>query len=103
MLQDGLRALADHPLVGEARGVGLIGALEIVADKNTKAAFPAAGGVGAYLSQRAEANGVITRIIGGDIVAFSPPLIIEASQIREMLARIGRALDETWSWLRTGA
>ena len=103
VLQDGLRALADHPLVGEARGVGLIGALEIVADKNTKAAFPAAGGVGAYLSQRAEANGVITRIIGGDIVAFSPPLIIEASQIREMLARIGRALDETWSWLRTGA
>jgi len=103
VLQDGLRALAGHPLVGEARGVGLIGALEIVADKNTKAAFPPARGVGAYLSRRTEAHGVITRIIGGDIVAFSPPLIITADEIREMLARVERALDDTWSWLRDGA
>ena len=41
VLQDGLRRLADHPLVGEARGVGLVGALELVEDKATKAPFAA--------------------------------------------------------------
>ena len=103
VLQDGLRALADHPLVGEARGIGLIGALELAADKRTKEPFAPARGVGAYVSRRAEAHGLITRVIAGDIVAFSPPLIIEPDDIREMLARIARALDDTWSWLRDGA
>lgn len=99
-LQSGLRALADHPLVGEARGVGLIGALELVADKTTKQPFPPARGVGAFVSKRAEAHGLIVRVIAGDIVAFSPPLIIEAADIAEILARIGRALDDTLAWLR---
>lgn len=103
VLQEGLRALADHPLVGEARGVGLIGALELTADNQTKASFPAARGVGGYLSRRAETHGLITRVIAGDIMAFAPPLIIEPDEIREMLARVARALDDTWSWLRDGA
>jgi 4-aminobutyrate---pyruvate transaminase len=102
VLQDGLRALADHPLVGEARGIGLVGALELVADKRTKESFPPARGVGAYVSKRAEAHGLIVRVIGGDIVAFSPPLIIEADDIGEILARITRALDDTLAWLRRG-
>ncbi|MBK8209357.1 MAG: aspartate aminotransferase family protein [Rhodospirillales bacterium] len=100
VLQDGLRAPADHPLVGEARGVGLIGALALVADKATKQPFPPARGVGAFVSKRAEAHGLIVRVIGGDIVAFSPPLIIEAADIAQILARIGRALDDTLGWLR---
>jgi 4-aminobutyrate--pyruvate transaminase len=101
VFQDGLRALADHPLVGEARGVGLVGALELVQDKRTKASFPPARAVGAYLSKRAEAHGLIVRVIAGDIVALSPPLIIAADDIEEMLARVARALDDTLRWLHS--
>ena len=100
-LQEGLRALADHPLVGEARGVGLVGALELVQDKRTKASFPPALGVGAYFARRAEAHGLIVRVIAGDIVAVSPPLIISVAEIQELLARLSRALDDTLLWLRS--
>ncbi|MBK8176320.1 MAG: aspartate aminotransferase family protein [Rhodospirillales bacterium] len=99
-LQDGLRQLADHPLVGEARGVGLVGALELVADKATKEPFTPTLGVAALAAKRAEANGVIIRALGGDVLAFSPPLIIEAAEIDDMLARVARALDETQARLR---
>ena len=100
LLQAGLRRLQDHPLVGEARGVGLVGALELVEDKDSKAPYAAARGVGAYVSKRCEAHGLIVRVIGGDIIALSPPLIIDAVEIEEMLARLERALDDTWAWLR---
>ena len=100
LLQAGLRRLQDHPLVGEARGVGLVGALELVEDKGSKAPYAAARGVGAYVSQRCEAHGLIVRVIGGDIIALSPPLIIDAVEIEEMLARLERALDDTSAWLR---
>ena len=86
--------------MGEARGVGLVGALELVQDKVAKAPYPAASGVGAYVGRRCEAHGLIVRVIGGDIIALSPPLIIEAAEIEEMLARLERALDDTWVWLR---
>ncbi len=100
LLQEGLRRLQDHPLVGEARGVGLVGALELVEDKPSKAPYAATRGVGAYVSKRCEAHGLIVRVIGGDIIALSPPLIIEAAEIEEMLARLERALEDTWVWLR---
>ena len=100
LLQAGLRRLQDHPLVGEARGVGLVGALELVQDKASKAPYAATRGVGAYVSKRCEAHGLIVRVIGGDIIALSPPLIIDAVEIEEMLARLERALDDTWAWLR---
>jgi 4-aminobutyrate--pyruvate transaminase len=101
VLQVGLRRLAQHPLVGEARGVGLVGALELVENKTTKAPFPAARGVGAYVGRRCEEHGLIVRVIAGDIIALSPPLIIEAQDIEEMLARLERALDDTRVWLGT--
>jgi 4-aminobutyrate--pyruvate transaminase len=94
-----LAALGDHPLVGEARGIGLIGAVELVRDKTTGAAFPAAEGVGAYCSARCEANGLIVRALG-DSIALCPPLIISADQIDELFTKLGRALDETWAWVR---
>jgi 4-aminobutyrate--pyruvate transaminase len=100
ILQEGLRRLAQHPLVGEARGVGLVGALELVEDKVTKASYRAARGIGPYVGGRCEAHGVIVRVIAGDIIAFSPPLIIEAADIEEMLVRVEQALDDTWAWLR---
>lgn len=100
-LQDGLRALLDHPLVGEARGIGLIGALELVADKKTHASFAPKQGVGGYAIKRMQANGVIGRAMG-DTLAFSPPLIITKTEIEDMLARTKRALDEVQEWLRNG-
>ncbi|MFT9640230.1 aspartate aminotransferase family protein, partial [Alcaligenes phenolicus] len=56
--------LADHPLVGEARGAGLLAAVELVADKATKTPFPPSEGVAAHAGERALAYGVITRALG---------------------------------------
>jgi 4-aminobutyrate--pyruvate transaminase len=93
VLQDGLRALQQHPLVGEARGLGLIGAVELVADKDTKTAFDPKLAVGARVVAKAQAHGVILRAMG-DAVAFAPPLIISKDEIGELLARFRIALDE---------
>jgi len=95
-LQNGLRALSEHPLVGEARGVGLIGALELVHDKSTKEPFAAKLGIGAHVQRAAEEAGVITRNMG-DTIAFAPPLIIEDKQITIILKIVNDALDETFA------
>ncbi len=94
-----LNALADHPLVGEARGIGLICGLELVADKQTKASFPASKGVGAKVVSFAEDEGLICRAIGGDTVALCPPLIINGAQINEAFDKLTRALDRAADWL----
>jgi len=98
-LQGGLRRFADHPLVGEVRGIGMIGALECVADKASKAAFDPPGKLGGYLDGRCRANGVILRNLQ-DSLAVCPPLVITEDQIDAMLDGIGTALDETWTWAR---
>ncbi len=96
-----LRRFADHPLVGETRGVGLIGGCELVADKKTREAFPVTRGVGAYCQDRCLDHGVILRALG-DTVAFCPPLIVTESDIDEILERFGRGLEETLAWVETG-
>lgn len=93
-LQQGLRALADRPLVGEVRGIGLMAGVELVADKKSRAAFPQKGRAGGYLMQRAQEHGLIVRAIG-DAVVMAPPLIITEAEIDDLLARFGRALDDT--------
>ncbi|MBI5121587.1 MAG: aspartate aminotransferase family protein [Rhodospirillales bacterium] len=92
-----LRAFASHPLVGEARGIGLIGALELVADKQTRANFDPALGVGAKVVAAAEQEGVILRAMAGDAIAFSPPLVITKGEIDEMFGRFSRALERVRS------
>ena len=94
-MQAGLRSYADHRLVGDVRGVGLIGAIEIVRDKATKQSFEAKAAVAAFLVRRAQHHGVILRSMPGDIVAFCPPLIVQEGEIDEMLAGFGKALDDT--------
>ncbi|MDZ7668033.1 MAG: aminotransferase class III-fold pyridoxal phosphate-dependent enzyme [Gammaproteobacteria bacterium] len=96
--QQRLHRLADHPLVGNTRGVGLIGAVELVADKATKRAFDTAQGVGAYAMGRCEANGLIVRALG-DSLALCPPLIITDKQVDEVFSKLEKALDETRAWL----
>lgn len=98
LMQDRLAQLADHPLVGEVRGAGLIGAVELVADKATRAPFPAARGVGAYCMGRCEANGLISRAMG-DTMALCPPLIITDAQIDEIFSKLELALNETLAWV----
>lgn len=93
-----LRALGDHPLVGEARGRGLIGTLELVGDKATREPFDPARGVAPYAGRRAQAHGVITRALG-DTVNLCPPLIITEPQIDDLFDGIARALDDTHAWV----
>jgi 4-aminobutyrate--pyruvate transaminase len=94
------RRFADHPLVGEVRGVGLIGAIELVEDKATHKNFAPALKIGGRLSKLCETNGVITRSLAGDTLAFSPPLIISEAEIKEMLDIVGKSLDELTVQLR---
>ena len=98
-LQEGLRRLGGHPLVGDARGVGLMGGLELVKDKASREPFQPSDGVGFYAARRAQAHGVITRGMG-DTLGFCPPLIIREAEIDDMLARVAKALDDTHAWLR---
>ena len=99
-MQAGIRSFADHPLIGEARGIGLIGAVEIVRDKATKQSFDPKAGVAAFLVRRAQHHGAILRNMPGDIVAFSPPLIISEAEIDEMMACFRKALDDTWTMVK---
>src|SRR5256884_5856252 len=82
-MQAAIRSYADHPLIGDARGIGLIGAVEVVRDKATKESFDPKAGVSAYLVRRAQQHGAILRNMPGDNVAFCPPLIITEAEINE--------------------
>jgi len=99
-MQAGIRSFADHPLIGEARGIGLIGAVEMVRDKTTKQSFEPKAGVAAYLVRRAQHHGAILRNMPGDIVAFSPPLVISEAEIDELMGCFGKALDDTWAMVK---
>jgi 4-aminobutyrate--pyruvate transaminase len=97
--QGRLAALRTHPLVGEARGLGLIGGVELVADKNTKRSFAAEHGVGARAVAFAEAEGLIVRSVIGDVITLCPPLIISAAEIDALFDRLERAFDRTLDWV----
>jgi 4-aminobutyrate---pyruvate transaminase len=94
-----LSALAEHPLVGEARGIGLIGGLEIVADKATKRQFDVKQMVAAKAVSFAQGEGLIVRFLAGDRIAVCPPLIITEADIDELFDRLARALDRTADWI----
>ncbi|MBU2531871.1 MAG: aminotransferase class III-fold pyridoxal phosphate-dependent enzyme [Alphaproteobacteria bacterium] len=94
-----LKALADHPLVGNARCVGLIGALELVRDKKTRQSFAPSQGVGAKAVEFAQEEGLLSRAVGGDNIALCPPLIIKGAEINVMFDAMSRALDRTAHWV----
>ncbi len=98
-----LAALAAHPLVGEARGLGLIGAVELVADKKTKRSFAPKLGVGPRAVGFAQEEGLIVRFLAGDVVSICPPLVIAPAEIDELFDRLGRALDRTLDWVTRAA
>jgi 4-aminobutyrate--pyruvate transaminase len=94
VLQGALRKLGEHPLIGEARGVGLIGAVEIVRDKGRHENFDAKQGIGNRVSKKALDYGVMVRALRMDVIGICPPLIITAAQIEEMVDGVRRALDD---------
>jgi 4-aminobutyrate---pyruvate transaminase len=100
MQQELRQRFADHPLVGEVRGVGLIAAVELVQDKAAHKNFDPEERVGARLTKLVEEHGVIGRTVANDSLCFSPPLVINEADVDEMLTRVGRALDELTVELR---
>jgi 4-aminobutyrate--pyruvate transaminase len=89
---DGLNKFSGHPLVGNVAGVGLIGGIELVQDKRTRAGYAPAGRAGKVVDRIGHENGLVLRIIG-DRIAFAPPFVITEAEIDEMLAGLGRTLD----------
>jgi 4-aminobutyrate---pyruvate transaminase len=98
-MQAGLRRFQDHPLAGEVRGIGLIGAIELVADKAAKTPFDSKANVGGFLAKRTQHHGLIIRPLV-DTIAFCPPLIIKEDEIDLMLERFSLALDDTLAMVR---
>jgi 4-aminobutyrate---pyruvate transaminase len=96
--QQWLRRLGEHPLVGEARGIGLVGGVELVADKRTKRSFEPKQRVGARCVAFAQAEGLFVRTLAGDTLSLCPPLVISPPQIDELFERLTRALDRTLDW-----
>jgi 4-aminobutyrate--pyruvate transaminase len=93
-----LNKVKDHPLVGDVRSSGLMGAVELVADRATKRSFDPAHGVAAQLARFLEAHGAVLRAIG-DSIAFCPPMIITEDELNELFNRFEKALADTEAYV----
>ncbi|TRO39993.1 aspartate aminotransferase family protein [Pseudomonas sp. ALS1131] len=98
-LQKRLRELADHPLVGEVRGVGMLGAIELVRDKATRKRFSGDVGVGMVCRGHCFNNGLIMRAVG-DTMIIAPPLVISQAEVDELVEKARKCLDLTWEQVR---
>lgn len=90
---------AEHPLVGNTRSKGLVGGIELVADKTTKRPFDPKKGVAAQVVSFLQARGAILRAIG-DTVAICPPMIISEAELDELFDRLDGALNDGEQWVR---
>jgi 4-aminobutyrate--pyruvate transaminase len=95
--------LAEHPLVGDAQSVGLIGGIELVADKKTKASFDRHAKVGLACGRFCEREGLIVRPLLNDRIAVCPPLVITEAEVNELFDRFERGLARTLDWARAEA
>ena len=86
-------ALGDHPLVGEARIKGLVGALELVKDKTTMERFPNEGDTGTRCRDLSLANGLVMRAVR-DTIIISPPLTLSREECDLLVERAHKALDD---------
>lgn len=89
-----LEAVRSHPLVGDARGRGLVGAIELVVDKETREPFAADSGVAMRLSKLTWDNEVIVRCFANGVIGFAPALCCSEDEIDLMLDRVERSLDQ---------
>ena len=96
-LQKRWAELADHPLVGETRGVGMVAALELVRDKKTRSRYE--GGAGMLCREHCFRNGLVMRAVG-DTMIIAPPLVITPESIDELVSLARLSLDQTHAVLR---
>lgn len=98
---ESLKKLADHPIVGEVRSIGLVGAIEIVKDKSTRERFHKDLGAGIRCRDFCVNNGLVMRAVGNTMI-MSPPLIVEDRHIDELVEKAWRCLDLTAASLAAG-
>ena len=98
-LQRRLQELADHPLVGEVRGVGMLGAIELVKNKATRERYPSELAVGMLCRGHCFERGLVMRAVG-DTMIIAPPLVITKDEIDELLEKARECLDLTQQSLR---
>jgi putrescine aminotransferase len=96
-----LKKLADHPIVGEVRSIGLVGAIEIVKDKTTRERFHKDLGAGGRCRDFCVDNGLVMRAVGNTMI-MSPPLVVENKHIDELVEKAWKCLDLTAESLATG-
>ena len=98
VLQAALRErFAEHPHVGEVRGVGLLAAVEFVADREHRVRFDAADKTGPRLAAACMEHGVIVRAMPfGDVLGFAPPLIVTAADVHEIVDKVAAAVNDVW-------
>jgi adenosylmethionine-8-amino-7-oxononanoate aminotransferase len=94
-LMAGLKSLADHPLVGDVRGRGMLAAIELVTDKEKKTPLPAAADPSRRIFDRAWDNGLVIRAFGNGAVGYAPPLCCTESEIDAIIERTRTTLDQT--------
>ncbi|PON39847.1 Aminotransferase class-III [Parasponia andersonii] len=92
--QDGIKAFADSPIIGEIRGTGLILGTEFADNKSPNDPFPPEWGIGAYFGAQCEKHGMLVRV-SGDNIMMSPPFIISPEEVDELISIYGKALKET--------
>ena len=96
-----MQRIADHPLVGEVRGKGLMGGVELVSSKTTRAPFDPALAIGARCVAHAQKHGAILRAVG-DTVVLCPPMIISADELDQLFDCLEAALKDTLAELPAG-
>jgi adenosylmethionine-8-amino-7-oxononanoate aminotransferase len=94
-LMEGLRAMADHPLVGDVRGRGMLAAIELVTDKQRKTPLPAEADVARRIFDRAWDNGLVIRAFAQGVLGYAPPLCCTDDDIDGIIERTKTTLDQT--------
>jgi adenosylmethionine-8-amino-7-oxononanoate aminotransferase len=90
----GLDSLLDHPLVGDSRHVGLLGAVELVADKSTRVRFDPSLHLADRIFEAAARNKIIFRAFGDNILGFAPALCYTSEEVSMMVERVRKTLDD---------
>ncbi|HYU21383.1 MAG TPA: aminotransferase class III-fold pyridoxal phosphate-dependent enzyme, partial [Chloroflexota bacterium] len=99
-LLDGLKQLADHPNVGDVRGLGMMAAVELVADKATRASFDPAAKVGERVTDQFRKRGLYTRA-RGDVICLAPPLVTTEEQIDRLVQVVSEAIQVATASVRS--
>ena len=96
-----MEKLNDHSIVGNARSIGLIGAIELVKNKKNKTYFDPKIAIGTRIVKNAQRNGLIVRALQGDIVALCPPLIINSKELDILFKKFNKSIEDTEVELNT--